>query len=301
MGDCKTPKYQRKQISQGNRRSLGRGCGESTVMIFGFRIGIGPVFASYFRNRTAARGRNLNGDKVAHDEIGHLALFFRRQRSNFIQDGLGICAHHSNYTSIAAEHLGFQIGLFHVAVFSCRSFSLRSAWGRVRLATGEQRICQTSPGQSWKPQRFGEHPLPSCPSAHQRRRRRASPGGANRRHGDRRCGPGGVDRGQNGFRDFQRHGRGGPAGPQETPPELRPGRAGVCPAGRAARRRFPCGRCFAPLRSAARFFHPGDLRAGQPGSKPAFRRAPGLMWRRASSCGAVCRRRCKRPERPWRR
>lgn len=72
------------QISQGNSRSVGRGGGETAVMIFGFRIGAGPVFAGYVRNRAAVRGRRQNGDKVLYNKIGNLALFIRRQRSNFV-------------------------------------------------------------------------------------------------------------------------------------------------------------------------------------------------------------------------
>jgi len=70
-------------------------------VIFGFRVGIGPVFAGDVGNRAVVRGRRQNGDKVLHNKIGNLALFFGRQRSNFIQNRLGFYAHD---LTIPAQH-----------------------------------------------------------------------------------------------------------------------------------------------------------------------------------------------------
>jgi len=89
-----------RQFLQENGRSVGGGGGETRVVIFGFRVGIGPVFAGYVSNRAAVRGCR-NGDKVLQNKIGNLALFFRRQRSNFVQNGPGFCAHDLNYITSA--------------------------------------------------------------------------------------------------------------------------------------------------------------------------------------------------------
>jgi hypothetical protein len=84
--------------SQVNEHSIGRG--ETQIVIFGFRVGIGPVFAGYASNRAAARGRP-NGNKVLQNKIRNLALFSWWQRTNFVQNGLGFCAHHLNFASPA--------------------------------------------------------------------------------------------------------------------------------------------------------------------------------------------------------
>ena len=48
-------------------------------------------------------------------------------------------------------------------------FSLRSGGDGLACTTREQRICQTSTGQGWQPQRFGEHHLPARPPTDRRR------------------------------------------------------------------------------------------------------------------------------------
>jgi len=89
---------QQRQISQWGNGSVGGGGGESAVVIFGFRVGMGPVFAGYVRNRAVARGRR-KADKMFQNKMGNLSLFCRRQRLNFFQNGLGFRTHRSNYTT----------------------------------------------------------------------------------------------------------------------------------------------------------------------------------------------------------
>jgi hypothetical protein len=88
-----------RQFLQASGRSVGGG-GKSAVVIFGFRSGIGPVFAGYVSNSAALRGCRI-GDKVLHNKIGNLTLFIRRQRSNFVQNILGFCVYDLNYITSA--------------------------------------------------------------------------------------------------------------------------------------------------------------------------------------------------------
>ena len=127
----------RKQISQRKGRSVGHGGGESAVVIFGFRVGICPVFAGDVSNRAAMRGRRRNGDKVVQNKIGNLALFLRRQCSNFVQNRLRFCAHGlSSYTfplsnaSVAAKTAPQKPSSIHARCFQTRNGT--SAFTRLR-------------------------------------------------------------------------------------------------------------------------------------------------------------------------
>jgi hypothetical protein len=77
----------------------GRG-GESAVVIFCFRIGLGPVFASDVRNLVSPRAWRKR-DEMFQNKMGNLALFCWRQRSKFFQNSLGFRAHH---LTISAAH-----------------------------------------------------------------------------------------------------------------------------------------------------------------------------------------------------
>ena len=91
------PTCPRRQISQRGEGLVGCCFGESAVVIFGSRVGDGPVLAGYVRNRSAAR-RRRSGDKRLQNQMRNFALLCRRQRSKFLQNGPGFRAHRLNYT-----------------------------------------------------------------------------------------------------------------------------------------------------------------------------------------------------------